>query len=248
MFKDIDPWYTKFTWAREFTVVGHGASDEALLQANDTIRHMFAYRHDVLKALISDGVKLVVLAPDETVSDLPEYQRAKGTPRVEPNARFLTYSPDLKLLVVPQEGVLCSSATATDEGSPVIRVFADALYRVVGLRPADPDFRGNQQYELRVKRLDVEFDQAVDLLFDKAQAAGKWEDTLASSDKFEYWVAGVLAYFDAQGNNVKPADATAPVDTRERLRAYDPDLFELVHQTMAYEDRVDWRYVAVSSD
>ena len=32
-----------------------------MLKANDTIRKMFAYRHDILKALIADGVKLVVL-------------------------------------------------------------------------------------------------------------------------------------------------------------------------------------------
>src|SRR5262249_22953294 len=32
----IDPYYNKFTWAREFTVVGRGASDAALLKANDT--------------------------------------------------------------------------------------------------------------------------------------------------------------------------------------------------------------------
>ena len=69
----IDPYYTKFTWAREFTVVGRQASDEALLKANDTIRKMFAYRHDILKALIADGVKLVVLGPQERISDLPEY-------------------------------------------------------------------------------------------------------------------------------------------------------------------------------
>ena len=61
----IDPYYTKFTWAREFTVVGTQASDEALLKANDTIRKMFAYRHDILKALIADGVKLVVLGRSE---------------------------------------------------------------------------------------------------------------------------------------------------------------------------------------
>jgi alpha-glucosidase len=58
---NLDPYYTKFTWAREFTVVGRGASDTALLKANDSIRKMFAYRHDILKALIADGVKLVVL-------------------------------------------------------------------------------------------------------------------------------------------------------------------------------------------
>src|SRR5262249_53180858 len=47
----IDPYYSKFTWAREFPVLGRQASAEAMLFANDTIRKMFAYRHDILKAL-----------------------------------------------------------------------------------------------------------------------------------------------------------------------------------------------------
>jgi len=72
---NIETYYTKFTWAREFTVLGRDASDEALLAANDIVRKMFAYRHDVLKALIADGVKLVVLARGERISDLPEYKK-----------------------------------------------------------------------------------------------------------------------------------------------------------------------------
>ena len=58
----IDPYYTKFSWAREFTVVGRGASDESLLIANDIVRKMFAYRHDILKALIASNTKLVHIA------------------------------------------------------------------------------------------------------------------------------------------------------------------------------------------
>src|SRR5437879_7459316 len=71
----INSYYTKFTWAREFPVIGKTASDEALLKANDTIRKMFAYRHDLLKALIGEGVKLVVLGHDEKLANLPEYQQ-----------------------------------------------------------------------------------------------------------------------------------------------------------------------------
>ena len=78
----IDPYYTKFTWAREFTVLGRGASDEALLKANDTIRKMFAYRHDILKALIADGVKLVVLGRGERLADLPEFPALEASPGV----------------------------------------------------------------------------------------------------------------------------------------------------------------------
>jgi len=242
MFKDIDPWYTKFTWAREFTVVGHGASDDALLHANETVRRMFAYRHDVLKALIYDGLKLVVLGPDEKLSDLPELKGFSEESGLDANARCFAYHPGIKVLVVAQENVLANPGSLGVGDSQVIEVFADALYRVAGLRPVIPDYRGNQQYELRVKRLDTQFDEAVAALFKQAQEAGKWKGTSAFNDKFAYWTAGVLAYFDAAGQNHKPVDSAIPISTREQLRRYDPGLFALVNETMAYEGKVDWRY------
>lgn len=244
-FKDIAPWYTQFTWAREFTVLGHGASEEALLHANDTIRKMFAYRHDILKALIQDGVKMVVLAPNEHLSDLPEWPgwaKLSNLPLANPQARELNYHPSLKLLVVPQEQVLGPTSGPGGSSSPVVRVMADAAYRVAGLRPVMPDFRGSQQYELRVKRLDVEFDHAVAACFSHATQAGRWRGTPAAQDRFAYWSAGVLAYFDAAAGTDRPSDADQPIHNRERLAAYDPDLFALVQQTMAYRGRVDWRY------
>lgn len=61
----IDPYFTKFTYARELPVVGRAVSDEALLRANEVIRRAFAYRHDVLKALINDGRKLAIVEANE---------------------------------------------------------------------------------------------------------------------------------------------------------------------------------------
>src|SRR5262245_47525952 len=89
---NIDPYYTKFTWAREFTVLGRGANDAALLKANDTIRKLFAYRHDILKALMADGVKLVVLGRDERISDLPEYKALTDKAAIDTLARTLDYT------------------------------------------------------------------------------------------------------------------------------------------------------------
>ena len=109
----IDPYYTKFTWAREFTVVGRQARDEALLRANDTIRKMFAYRHDILKALINDGVKLVVLGRNEKIADLPEYKLMKGIQGFDALSRTLDYSPEVKLLAVGEENVLADQGTQT---------------------------------------------------------------------------------------------------------------------------------------
>jgi len=242
MFANIHPWYTKFTWAREFTVVGRGASDEALLRANEIIRRMFAYRHDIVKALMADGVKLVVLGPNESIADLPEYKKLADKSKVDHTVRFLTYHPEMKLLVVAQENVLANPRDMYVGDNQVIRVFADALYRVAGMRPVIPDYRGNQQYELRVKRLDTDFDKAVTELFEKAKAAKKWQGTSAIEDKFAYWTAGVLAYFDATGQDDAPNDFRSTIDTREKLQEYDTELFTFVNETMAYATKVDWRY------
>ncbi len=39
-----------------------------------------------------------------------------------------------------------------------------------------------------------------------------------------------------------PTTPHSTIDTREKLKEYDPDLFALVNETMAYETQVDWRY------
>ena len=241
----INPYYTKFTWAREFTVIGREASDEALLKANDTIRKMFAYRHDILKALIADGVKLVVLGPEESLSDLPEYKKiAVGS--LDHTARFLDYSPEVKLLVVDQENVLGDLDDPYAIECQVIRVFAKALYHITGTRPVDPNWenrrRNVQQYELRVRRMDVRFDEKLKELYDNAMRKSLWKGTAAVHNRVEYWTEGVLAYFDAAGAGAPPNDADHPIATREALKEYDPDLFALVEETMAYKGKVDWRY------
>ena len=241
----IDPYYTKFTWAREFTIVGRQASDEALLKANDTVRKMFAYRHDILKALIGDGVKLVVLGRNEKVSDLPEPKSTKEKNGFDPDARVLDYTPERKLLVVGEENVLGDSKNSRSADCGVIRVFAKALLQVAGTRPVDPNWnnrgRAVQQYELRVKRLDVQFDEKLKQLFDAATSKGLWKDSPSERNRAEYWAGGVLAYFDACARPASPNGDSIPT-TRESLKEYDPDLYALVEETMAYEGHQDWRY------
>ncbi len=242
----IDPYYTKFTWAREFTVLGREASDEALLKVNDTIRKMFAYRHDLLKALMANGVKLVVLGKNERISDLPEYKVFKDVQGFDVLARNLDYAPKTKLLVVGEENVLANSRAPNVGDNQVIRVFANAIYHVTATRPVDPNWENRgpavQQYELRVQRLDGRFDEKLKEMFEKAKDAGKWKGTAAVHDRIAYWTSGVLAYFDALGQDSAPNDAMHPINTREALKDYDPDLFSLVNETMAYDGHVDWRF------
>lgn len=249
---DIHPYYTKFTNAREFKVLASKrVSDEALLRANDTIRKMFAYRHDILKALIADGARLVVLGRDEKLSDLPEFPAA-GAPQDLGTRRVVDYTPDQKFIVIPEENILGDSRDPSAGRSLLIGAMARAMHQVAGLRPVDPDFaqrRDKQQYELRVTRMDIEFDRKLAALFAKATQAGLWKGTPAARSRVEYLVAGVEAYFDAAGRALSPEPANpaikpAPIATREALQAYDRDLFSLVEETMACKDHADWRYTA----
>lgn len=242
----IDPFYTKFTWAREFPVVGRGATDEALLAANATIRRMFAYRHDVLKALINDGAKLAVLGQNERLADLPEVRTGgDGAEGIDRLSRALDYHPDLRLLAVGEENVLGDHRAALVGDGAVVRTMARALYRVTADRPVDPNWenRGRevQQYELRVRRLDSAFGERTEETWRRSTAEGRWRGTPAMHSALDFWTQGVLAYFDAAGQSAAPHDAEHPIATREALRAYDPGLFALVHETMAYGGRVDWR-------
>jgi hypothetical protein len=248
--RNIPAYYTKFTNAREFSVLGSNrVSDEALLGANVTIRKMFAYRHDILKALIADGVRLVVLGRDEKLSELPEFP-AQDAVQDNGARRFVDYSPAHKLIVVPEENIPGDSGDPLAGRSLLIGAFARAMHQVAGLRPVDPDFpkrRDKQQYELRVTRLDIEFDRKLEVLFDKAMKSGLWKGTAAAGNRVEYLVAGMETYFDAAGRGLSPESAdpsikSPPIATREALQAYDPDLFSLVEATMAYIDHADWRY------
>jgi dipeptidyl aminopeptidase/acylaminoacyl peptidase len=246
----IDPYYTKFTYAREFIVLGsRQVSNVALLKANDIIRKMFAYRHDILKAMIADGARLVVLGRGQKLSDLPEFKDAAQSGEFD-EVRYCDYTPNRKLMVVPEENVLGLPGEPFAGKCMVVSVLAKCANYVAGLRPVDPDFdrrRDKQQYELRVKRLDVEFDHRLAKLHETAAAKGLWKGTAAARSRAEYWTAGVEAYFDAAGDNPPPNLSDRPINTRDSLRTYDPDLYALIDETMGFRQHVDWRYKPTTS-
>ena len=129
--------------------------------------------------------------------------------------------------------------------SQVIGVMASAIYHVTALRATDPNWDARprniwQQYELHVQRLDERLDHSLEQLYANATAKGMWKGT-AVHNRSDYFVQGVLAYFDAIGQSMPPEGGQQSITTREALRQYDPELFSLISQTMAYDGHVDWR-------
>jgi hypothetical protein len=193
--------------------------------------------------MIADGARLVILGGGERLSDLPEF---RGTASKVPadGVRYLDYSPRLKLMVVPEENVLGVPGEPFAGKAMVVSVFAKGLYQVCGMRPVQQSFGkgAKQQYELRVRRLDAEFDNQLGKVFELAREAKLWRGTPAARDRSEYWAAGVEAYFDAAGAGFPPHGAERPITTRAALKSYDAGLFALVEETMAYREHVDWRF------
>jgi hypothetical protein len=241
----LDPAYTKWTLAREFTVLGTSkVSDEALFKANDTVRKLFAYRHDILKLLMAKGARLVVLGKGERLGELPEFRAKSQVPGFE-ELRYQEYSDALPLIVVPEENVLGLPGDPFQGENQIVALFAKALYVAGGHRAVDAVFESKkferQQYELNVRRLDIRFDQDLRAAFAHAATKGLWRGTPAGTELDAYWAAGVCAYFDAAGDGLPPVGGQ-PVVRRDTLKGYDPELFQLVASTFAYTTHVDWRY------
>ena len=82
---------------------------------------------------------------------------------------------------------------------------------MTGKRPVDPNWDARpgrvwQQYELHVQRLDMHSTRAWSSFTRMPMEKGLWKGT-SVHDRAEYFTAGVLAYFDAAGQDMPPNDA-----------------------------------------
>ena len=217
-------------------------SDEALLKANDTIRKMFAYRHDILKAMIADGARLVVLGRKEKT------ERSAGVQGDEDDARLRRRALSRLHAEAEADGRSRGECPGPGERSVRGQVHGGEPLRQ-GTLSGDRHSAGRSQ----VQRLSSSTSCASSGWTSSSTRSCKssttrrsprdlWKGTPAARTRGEYWAAGVEAYFDAAGPGFPPSDADRPITTREALKAYDPELYALVDETMAYKEHQDWRF------
>ena len=70
-------------------------------------------------------------------------------------------------------------------------------------------------------------------------ASGRYKDAYAAGNPGEYWAEIVQSYFDC--NRVNNWNH-GPVGTREQLKVYDPEGYELARATFNLGPAQDWRY------
>lgn len=232
----------KYVWCRGFSIFGTAeVSDEALLCVDQTIRNLFRYRHDILKALIDADVAVVVYADDELPSDVPVHKTLSV-------ASFLQHEEPQAAVALPTSlrlGVAQSEIVNADGCNPLIGRLALAAYLYTGLRPIDPTFdqrRQKQQYEIGLERMDIRFDRQVQALYTAAVQKGVWAAP-AADNRFDYFAQGVQAFFDA--HPVVNGQGRA-IPARQRLKQVDPELAALVGDLFKHPERYDWRHTPCS--
>jgi alpha-glucosidase len=213
---ELDPFYQQYVDAGGLPILSSAkVSTAGLLEAAYLIDQMLANREDVRQEMIKRRVRFVVMAPTEMTTDVPE-QSHMDKEYWDRRARGLGG----RICSCGEENLLNLPGDRYRNENILIHEFSHTIHN----------------YGLR--RLDDGFQKRLTDLFDAAKEKGLWKDTYAATSPGEYWAEAVQSYFDC---NAPPRRRVHnDVDTREELKEYDPELFQLIDESFKSPQ---WRYV-----
>lgn len=216
---NLDPFYEQWIDVEGLPVVASSKVNPcALKEAAWLIRQMIGHRQDVLQALAKSNVRFAVMAHNELTTQIPEHSDLQPDYYWDRRARGLGSTPARPAVSCGEENLLNYQGDPYFTENILVHEFAHAIHQM-GLNTVDPSF-----------------DDRLKGLYDAAVEKGLWKDTYAITNRAEYWAEGTQSWFDTNRAN---DDQHNHVDTRDKLKAYDPALAELL--TEVYGD-MDWRY------
>jgi len=77
-------------------------------------------------------------------------------------------------------------------------------------------------------QVDTTINSTLKRYLEMAEAEGKYVNTYARTDIYEYWAEGVQDWFNANAEVPEPDGKHNQMNTREELKIYDPRLYELI--------------------
>ena len=190
----------------------------ALKEAAWLIRQMVGHRRDILQALAANNVRFAVMAYNELTTQIPEHSDLMPAAYWDRRARGLGPTPIRLAVSCGEENLLNYPGDPYWNESILVHEFAHAIH------------------EMGLNRVAPGFDARLKATFEAAVKRGLWKDTYAITNKQEYWAEGTQSWFDT--NCANDAEHNH-VDTRDKLKAYDPALAGLL--TEVFGD-TDWRY------
>jgi len=216
---NLDPFYEQWIDVEGLPVVASAkVNPHAVKEAAWLIRQMIGHRQDILQALAKSNVRFAVMAHHELTTRIPEHSDLQPDYYWDRRARGLGSTPARPAVSCGEENLLNYEGDPYSTENILVHEFAHAIHQM-GLNTVDPGF-----------------DDRLETAFNTAKEKGLWKDTYAITNRAEYWAEGTQSWFDTNRAN---DDQHNHVDTRDKLKAYDPILATLL--TEVYDD-ADWRY------
>ena len=215
----LSPVYTKHTSVEGLPVLGSAnVSDYAVNEAVFLIKQMVGQRPEILHAMASNRVRFVIMAVSEMTTDVPEHSDLTPKSYWNRRARGLGATKARPAVSCGEENLLCLPGDPYAAENILIHEFAHAIHEM-GLSVVDPTF-----------------DKRLRTAYENAKAAGLWKGTYAMQNRSEYWAEAAQSWFDCNRVNDKEH---GPIDTRDKLKPYDPEVAKLL--TEVFGDK-PWRY------
>lgn len=214
----LDPFYKKYVDANGIPVVSSAnVSDSALIRASKVIFQVLSKRKDVKDALVARNSKVMIIGEKEEVCEIPEYKDICDTPENiaywNKRARGFGGAPEHDVSAsCGEENVLCLPGDRYKGESILVHEFAHIVH-MVGILGINPDF-DNELETLRLKAIEK----------------GLWKNTYAISNKEEYFAETVQSFFNCNRHAAQPDGVHNDINTRSKLKEYDPDVYNLLLQ------------------
>jgi DUF1680 family protein len=216
--------YKKYADAGGIPVVAsQSVRDEALIAACKIIPAMLAKRPDIAYHMRQKACKVMIIGEKEQTLDLPEYRHLGATEedRIYWNKRTRGFggAPEHDVSAsCGEENLICLPGDRYEGENILIHEFAHIIH-LVGIAGAEPDFNDR-----------------LTAVMNKAIEKGLWKDTYAISNKEEYFAETVQSFFNCNRYSEKPNGVHNNINTRDKLKKYDPEMYELLLQYFYEED------------
>ena len=217
---DLDPFYQQWIDVSGFPVLASGqVNPYAVKEAAYLIHRMIGHRRDILRTFAQNKERFSIVGYDQGITQIPEYSYLQPNFYVDIRSRgFGSAEPNL--------------TTSTSEenllhypGDPYFG-FSVLLHEVA-----------HAVHERGLHKMDPRFDDRLRIIYAAAMTKGLWKNTYAAVNHKEYWAEASEAWF----NPKTTASFDRFGDTREDLKAYDPEVAALIAEV--YGDG-EWRYTS----
>ncbi|XP_066304114.1 uncharacterized protein [Branchiostoma lanceolatum] len=220
----LDTFYQKYLHAYGIPILGSSIlPDDALRRCCYDVLFMLADRRDLRDSYFNVYGRAAIMAESEVTLDVPEHSNMD--PIFNTRARGLGGTTSFPVSTGAEENVLCYQHDSLRVEDIFMHEFAHGVHNMAA-KIVIPDFNA---------RLEAAYQDAM--------ANGRFANTYAADTVFEYWAEGVQSYFDVNHERDPPDGIHNHVNTREELMAYDPVLYNLVHEVFPCENRVVKRCV-----